>query len=352
MAADYRVGIVGCGGISRRHGRGFTSNPRTEITACTDIVEDSAKKFSEEFDVLRVYADFREMLEKEDLDIVSVPTSQGARAEVTIAAAESGVKAVIGEKPMASSLGEAEDMIAACEKHGVKLAIAHQRRFDADQNEIRRLVSDGAIGQPLLVHVISKRDAGLLNMGTHYVDEWRYWLSDPETEWVVGQTSRYTDRWERRNRCEDFVMGLVCFEGGTRGLYEGDLPYPDVSLPSITGTTGKINFPDNGKVMLFRDGKSGWEEIEPAPVETDQFQELIDWMEGKIPEHRSSGRQARYTQEILMAFYESLRIKNIVKMPLETRDSPLEMMIADGTLQVLEEGRYDLRKPFPDDSRR
>ena len=71
-------------------------------------------------------------------------------------------------------------------------------------------------------------------------------------------------------------------------------------------------------------------------------------MEGKVSEHRSSGRQARYTIEILMAIYESLRIKNVVTMPLETRESPLELMVADGTLPVLEEGRYDIRKPFPE----
>ena len=352
MAAHYRVGIVGCGGISRRHGRGYTANPRTEIVAGMDISEEAARKFADEFGFDRIYTDYREMFEKEELDIVSVATWQDVRAEVTIAAAESGVKAVIGEKPMSVSLGEADDMIEACDRNGVKLAIAHQRRFDPDQNEIRRLIADGAIGQPTLVHVISKRDAGLLNMGTHYIDEWRYWLSDPETLWVVGQTSRYTDRWERRTRCEDFCMGLICFEGGTRGLYEGDLPHPDISLPTVTGTEGKIRLTDTGKVLLHRDGSAGWEEITPPPVETDQFQELVDWIEGKISEHRSSGRQAHYTQEIMMAFYESLRIKNIVKMPLTTRESPLAMMIDDGTLPVLEEGRYDLRRPFSDDKRK
>jgi len=49
-----------------------------------------------------------------------------------------------------------------------------------------------------------------------------------------------------------------------------------------------------------------------------------------------------------MAIYESLRIKNVVTLPLETRDSPLDMMIDDGTLPVLQEGRYDLRAPFPE----
>ena len=52
--------------------------------------------------------------------------------------------------------------------------------------------------------------------------------------------------------------------------------------------------------------------------------------------------------EIMMAIYESLRIKNVVNMPLETKESPLELMVQDGTLPVLKEGRYDIRRAFPE----
>jgi hypothetical protein len=143
-------------------------------------------------------------------------------------------------------------------------------------------------------------------------------------------------------------MGLICFEGGARGIYEGDLPPPGVPTATLYGTAGQIRTGEGGVVLLQNDKASGWQEIKPRPEETNQFQELIDWMEGKIAEHRSSGRQARYTMEIMMAIYESLRIKNVVKMPLETRELPLDLMVEDGTLPVLKEGRYDIRAPFPE----
>ena len=143
-------------------------------------------------------------------------------------------------------------------------------------------------------------------------------------------------------------MGLVCFEGGTRGLYESDLPEPIVPISLISGTEGQITQGGDGEILLQNEKASGWQKIQPPPEDTNQYQEMTDWMEGKVHEHRSSGRQARYTMEILMAIYESLRIKNVVTMPLETRESPLELMVADGTLPILEEGRYDIRKPFPD----
>ena len=316
--------------------------------AAADINEQMAQKVAGEFSIPTVYTDYNEMFRNADLDIVSIPTWQGIRAEITIAAADAGIKGIIGEKPMAASLGEADDMIEACERNGAKLAIGHQSRFTPPRTEIRRLVADGAIGQPTMVYSRSKPKAGLLNIGTHAIDRWRYILSDPETLWVIGQTSRTTDRWERRSRCEDLCMGLVCFEGGTRGLYESDLPEPSVPIPHISGTEGRITEGGDGEILLQTEKASGWQTIQPPPEETNQYQELTDWMEGKVSEHRSSGRQARYTMEILMAIYESLRIKNVVTMPLETTESPLELMVADGTLPILEEGRYDIRKPFPE----
>lgn len=347
MAAKYKVGVIGCGGMGHRHTEAWQAKPETDVIAVADISEEAARRVAQANGVERIYTDYRELLRKEELDIVSIPTWQGVRAEIAVASAEAGVKAIIGEKPMSTSLGEADEMIEACDRNGVKLAIGHSRRFLDVDNEVRRLVAVGAVGQPVFLHHYAKPDAGLLNAGTHWIDAWRYYLSDPETLWVVGQTNRYTDRWERRSRAEDFCMALVCFEKGVRAVYEGDLPGPAISFPMVTGSKGKIVVKDN-KVLLHQDDVSGWKEIDPPPVKTDQYQELLDWMEGKIPDHRGSGKQARYTMEIMMAMYESLRIKNIVKIPLTTRESPLEMMVADGTLPVLVEGRYDLRASFPD----
>ena len=348
MSQTYRVGIIGCGGMSKNHAKAYTENPRTTLVAAMDINKDSAAKLSQDFSIPAVYTDYNELLEKEDLDIVSIVTWQGVRAEITIAAAEAGVKGILGEKPMASCLGEADDMIETCEKHGAKLVIGHQGRFSPKSVEIRRLIRDGAIGQPTLLHGRSKPNAGLLNIGTHVIDGWRYQLSDPETLWVIGQISRTTDKWERRTLCEDLCMGLICFEGGARGIYESDLPEPTISGTAIHGTSGQIRNDADGRLVIQTDESKGWTEIQAAPEESNQFQELIDWMEGKIADHRSSGRQARYTMEIMMAIYESLRIKNVVNMPLETKESPLELMVQDGTLPVLTEGRYDIRRAFPE----
>ena len=344
----YRIGIIGCGGMGHSHAKAWNLRDDCTVVAAADISQEAAQCLANEHSVAATYLDIEEMLAKEDLDIVSIPTWQGARAEATLAAAKAGVKAILGEKPIADNLGNADDMITACDAHDVKLAIGHQRRFAPAANEIRRLVADGAIGEPRLVHHIAKPNAGLLNTATHAIDSWRYYLSDPETLWVIGQTSRTTDRWERRSICEDLCMGLVCFEGGTRGIYEGNLSDSRIAMPEVTGSEGKIALGEGGKLLLHQDAKGAWQEIDPPTVETDQYQEMIDWIEGRLPDHRGNAKQARYTLEIMMAIFESLRIKNVVHMPLTTRECPLDTMVADGTLPVLTKGRYDLRAPFPD----
>ena len=345
----YRVAIVGCGGMGNSHARAFQSHPRTEVVAAMDINPDAAKKLAEAHSVPGVYLDRKEMFEKEDLDIVDVCTWQSVRAEITIDAAENtDVVGIFGEKPMAASYGEALDMCEACEKKGIKLAIGHQRRFNSLNSEARRLIQEGAIGEP---QAMLRRDGqGLLNRGTHELDEMCYILGDPKPLWLIGQTSRETDKWERRVRAEDLCMGLICFEGGIRGIYESDLPGPGLRGDVVYGSDGILRRggKDTGGVMVLNSKSTEWQVIKPRESETNQYQEYIDWLDGKIEIHRNNGRRAAVAMELMMAIYESLRIKSVVMLPLQTRENPLDLMVEDGTLPVLKPGRYDIRAPFPE----
>lgn len=345
MTETYRVAIVGCGSMGASHARAWRENSRTRLVGVADMNGEAAERLGEKLDV-PAYQDHGALFREQRPDIVSITTWQNVRAEITVAAAEAGVRGIFGEKPMAASLGEADVMLAACEAAGARLAIGHQRRFEARNVEARRLIQSGAIGAP---QAMLRRDGlGLLNRGTHEIDEMRYILGDPPPLWVIGQVGRETDKWERRVRCEDCCMGLICFEGGIRGVYESDLPEPGLAGNTVYGSEGQLKRGPEGTLQLLTSEATGWQTIIPPPVETDQFQEFIDWMDGSIPEHRSSGRQARVTMEIMMAIYESLRIRNVVTLPLQTRDNPLDLLVEDGTLPVKKPGRYDIRAPFPE----
>ena len=113
MSETYRVGIIGSGGMGGSHARHWTQKPQTEVVAVADVDERSARKLADEFGA-KSYTEYERMLENEACDIVSVTTWQNVRAEITVKAAESGAKGILGEKPMASSLGEADRMLEAC----------------------------------------------------------------------------------------------------------------------------------------------------------------------------------------------------------------------------------------------
>lgn len=348
MDKVYRVGVVGCGGMGNAHAKWFTASPRTRLVAGADINPETVAKFAGAYGVTP-YADYHEMFAREHLDIVCVSTWQSVRAEVVIAAAEAGVAGIFGEKPMCASLGEADDMLAACDKAGSKLAVGHQRRFEARNSEARRLVLEGRIGEPRAV--LARDGLGLLNRGTHEFDETLYLLGDPRPAWVIGQCSRKTDKWERRVRCEDLCMALVVCDDGVRITYESDLPGPALERWTIYGSDGLLKRGPDNSLLLLNSKRAGWQSITPRAPEVNQFDEFIAWLDGRIETHRNNGRRARVTMELMMALYESARLRDVVVLPLTTRANPLDLMVEGGALPVVVPGRYDIRAPFPEEVR-
>jgi UDP-N-acetyl-2-amino-2-deoxyglucuronate dehydrogenase len=339
MAHSYRVAIVGCGGISRRHARGFAEHPACTLVAGADIRAENVEKLAAEFGFGGKYTDTQEMLERERPEIVAICTWPGTHAEFTVAAAERGAKGILCEKPMCLSLGEADRMLESCARTGTKLAIGHHGRFERPNVTARELIREGAIGQPTLLR--ARASDGLLNNGTHAIDRMRFVLGDPAALWVFGQVERRTDRWERAHPIEDRCTGLIAFDGGARGVLEVDTP--EAGAPGgyfVSGTEGTLRWGRDGLRLLSGTG-TGWQEAELRPTKS-QHEEFIDWLEGR-GENRTEGAQARATMELMMAIYESARTKGLVELPLRTKESPLKLMIDDGTLPVEKPGKYDIR---------
>lgn len=344
----YRAGIIGCGSIASAHAGGYHGLAKeglAELVAVADPNERVRTEFQAKYQIPNGYADAAEMLRKEQLDLVSICLWHPLHAPFTELAAEHKPRAILCEKPMATCLEEADAMIAACERHGVKLAIGHQRRFNRSWTRARELLGEGAIGKPLMVTV--ETGEGFLNCGTHVVDAVRYLLGDPETEWVLGAVERNSDRWERNIRIEDCGMGLIQFRGGTQALIQSDLTgTSQVEAYRVLGTDGALEV-EQRSIRLLRgeNGEGGgWEKIDTGYGEpwVEQARELLSWIEGKSG-HRGAAPQARATLEILMSIYQSAREHAVVKMPLQESRSPLDLMVEEGKLPVREPGKYDIR---------
>ncbi len=342
--AKYRAVVVGCGDIAARHIKGWQAHPAVDLVAVADVHEAAARRRAEEFGIGKIYTDYREMFRAERPDLVSVCTWMIAHAEVTVAAAEAGARGILCEKPLAGSLEEVDRMLEAGRARGAKIAVGHHGRFSRANMEARRLIAEGAIGTPALLH--RRSGGGLLNNGSHAIDGIRYLLGDPAPVWVLGQVERQTDRYERHDPIEDLCGGIVAFEGGVRAVLESDLPEPTPPGAGalVYGTEGTLIVGREG-VRLLNGQTGGWKEVATGPGDAgvEQAAELVDWVEGRVERHRNAAEGNRTAIEVLMGLYESARIRGIVRFPLPSGPSPLRRMIEDGTLPVTAPGRYDIR---------
>lgn len=143
-----KVGIIGAGKIVRvRHLPETVSNPDAEVSAVCDIVEERAKELAQEFNC-KAYIDYRHLVEDNDLDAVIVAATNTTHAEMTIAALNAG-KHVLCEKPMATSLRDADRMIEASENSGKQLMIAHNQRLEPANQKAREIILSGKLGKVL-----------------------------------------------------------------------------------------------------------------------------------------------------------------------------------------------------------
>ena len=370
----YRTGIIACGIIARVHARawqGVKGGP-TEIGAIADTNPDALREFGEFFGVAEEhrYADYRQMLDRERLDLVDVCSWHQQHAEMVIAAAARQPKAIICQKPMAVDLGEADAMLTACERNGVKLMIAYQRPHHATWLRARDLLREGAIGRVIQIQL----DAGgnLLNTNSHNIRLALFLMDEPQVEWVMGAVERTTEQMERGLPAEDACLGLAaCNNGatiliqgnlitgldqgcrviGTHGIMELDTSnHPDNMVPSDApmhmpeGLSARYNY-EIGTLRYFNGETNGWVEVtEPwHDCWSHQCQEAIDWVEGRVEEPISGAARGRAVQEVMMALFESARKRQRIFLPLKTRVNPLSLMVESGDLAVEWPGRYERR---------
>lgn len=186
---NYRAAVIGLGFIGAgdqaaanrlgqrvadldgTHREALANHPRVELVAGCSRDAGRQERFQQATGAA-VYADWREMLAKERLDIVGIATMTPDHAEQTIGCAEAGVKAIYCEKPIAATLDEAARMVAACKKTGARLVINHNRRFQSNFRRLADFIAAGKLGE--LTGARMQWGSGRLgNVGTHFIDSIR-----------------------------------------------------------------------------------------------------------------------------------------------------------------------------------
>ena len=267
--ATYRVGIVGCTGIASRpgqalshpvfgaaaphsHAAGYACVPATEVVAVCDLIpertQDAAATWQDRWPGISQYQDYREMLANERLDIVSVVTSDHRHADITVDAAEAGARAIFCEKPLATTLADADRMIAAIEKHGVFLSVDHSRRWQPQWHEARAAIRNGAIGPVrTVIGKLGGARAMLFRNGTHLMDAVCF-FADGEPEWLSARYDdsfadygpRYAGDGGHDPATDPGVCTFMLFDNGVRGFYIGSQNAATGFEVEVTGETGRI----------------------------------------------------------------------------------------------------------------
>lgn len=143
---SVKVGVIGCGSIAKnRHFPEYSLHQETDIIAVCDRVQDRANAAAQRYGA-QAYTDYIELLKNKDIDAVSICTPNYLHARMTIAALESG-KHVLCEKPMATSLKDAEKMNEAASKSGKILMIGHNQRFVPSHQKAKQIIESGEVGK-------------------------------------------------------------------------------------------------------------------------------------------------------------------------------------------------------------
>ena len=148
MSKVVRVGIVGCGIFGQWHLKAFTqlqNEGKVELAAAADYVEEKRSKAAQEYGITP-YADYREMIEKENLDAISVVTPDALHADISLTALEMGLH-VLSEKPMATTMDECRKIVAESQKRPDQLfMVDFHKRLDMYHVELERVIREGELG--------------------------------------------------------------------------------------------------------------------------------------------------------------------------------------------------------------
>ena len=187
-AKTYRAAVIGHTGRGD-YGHGldkvWLGVPGVELVAVADADEKGLAAAVKRLGISQGFRDYRQMLDTVKPDLVSIcPRWLDQHRDMVIAAAERGVRGIYLEKPLCRTLAEADEMVAACERHKVKLAIAFQTRYSQKLPVVRQLIQSGQLGTLLEIRVRGKEDKrgggeDLWVLGTHMLNLAHYFGGDP-----------------------------------------------------------------------------------------------------------------------------------------------------------------------------
>ncbi len=352
----YTAGIIGTGGIAgmgilgmhdeeaigkekirASHAGGYDATEGIELVAVADVDEEKLERFGDAWDIPedRQYLGHEAMLDSEDLDVVSVCTPSFLHHDHVVDAARSGASPSViwCEKPIASRVSDANEMVEVCEETDTELLVNHSFRFTEKLQRLRELVhEEDILGE---VHSVAAQfRMELLRNATHLLDTLVY-LLDARADTISGHITGENEAVESLDADQEVDDagggGFVVMDDGTFATVDCTIPRADSSMTfQFVGSNGKLYLNnDDGEWRYWRleDGEHVEEPlsgIEGSWTWDDDYEasfanaagHVVDLLEGDTENH-STGAEATRSLEIIVGFYLSHYTGGQVDVPLE-----------------------------------
>ncbi|MCR4442615.1 MAG: Gfo/Idh/MocA family oxidoreductase [Peptococcaceae bacterium] len=338
-----RIGLVGCGRIAKNHFEAVSKQNDAKIVACCDIVEERARQAAEKYDIPFWTTRYEEMLERDDIEMITICTPSGFHPEHGIMAAEHG-KHVLSEKPMGVRLKDADDLIKACDKNKVRLFVVMQNRLNPSIQLVKKAIEEGRFGKiyMIIANVLWTRpqeyydqaqwrgtwefDGGAFcNQASHYIDLVQ-WLGG-----AVESVVACADTLARNIETEDTGVAILKFRrGGIASINVTMLTYPRNLEGSITiiGEKGTVRIGGIAVNKILHWEFSKYHDDDRLVEESATYPDSV-YGYGHVAYYRNvinslrngenpltDGREGRKSLELIEAIYKSNRERKMIVLPL------------------------------------
>jgi UDP-N-acetyl-2-amino-2-deoxyglucuronate dehydrogenase len=340
---QWRTALIGCGRIGQRHAEILSHEPRSDVVAFVDADQSRADAFAAKHGG-RGYTDLLRMIEAERPDLTAICTPSGGHAEQVIAAAKSGVRNVVVEKPMALLLADADEMISVCRKSGTRLFVVKQNRYNLPIRKLREALDQGRFGR-LVLGAIRVRwcrrqdyydqaawrgtwamDGGVFaNQASHHVDMLVSMMGGVESVKAMSTTRLV------RIEAEDTGLALLRFTNGAMGVIEATTAARPKDLEGSISILGEHGTVEVGGFAMNE--MTLWSFADPAPGDADvlercrtnppdvygfghhaYYEDVFSTLVGD-GDPAVDGKEGRQSLEVITGLYESIESGREIRFP-------------------------------------
>ena len=345
------IGHTGAGNFGHGLHIAYKNIENVEFIAISDPNEEGREKAAAEAGALRSYADYRDMLEKETLDIVSVcPRWVTEHLNMVTACLEAGCN-VYCEKPMTGSLAEGDKIVETAKAHGLKVAVAHQAVYLPATHAIKQMLNDGKIGTIQAIYASGKQDRrgggeDMITLGTHTFNMMRFFVGD--VAWMQSHVTKdgkevvYSDDHEPTEPvgpvAGDCVNSYFAFKSGVSGFFQSrkDQAGSGRYGMEIVGSEGTFSLRGDvaNRLMVYpypvlvpSNPAQEWKaiDLDDTPFFRGNELAILDLIDAIENDRKpiSAAEDAVAALEMILGAYESQLSGSRVPFPIENREHPL-----------------------------